>query len=168
MLNPCHIFKQFMTIDESFPLSGKALSATPFFCHWSSPWWSPAHIRMPWKTAADSSSRPSCGSLHGGPISFSQQMLLCPLWRWEHRAHLHWDEQDGGIPTNSVAASLYSPPSVRHTLMRDGGGWQVSLLVDILAYAQNIRNILLSQPQSSSQKGALTSRLNDILPETWL
>ena len=48
------------------------------------------------------------------------------------------------------------------------GGWQNPVLVDIFACAQNILNIFISQPQSSSQKGALTSRLNDILPETWL
>ena len=53
-----------------------------------------------------------------GPISFSQQMLLHCEDGNTARTHLHWDEQDGGILTNSSAASLNSP-SVWHT---DEGG----------------------------------------------
>ena len=44
-----------------------------------------------------------------GPISFSQQMLHCEDGSQAPRTHLHWDEQDGEIVTNSGAASLNSP-----------------------------------------------------------
>ena len=58
--------------------------------------------------------------------------------------------------------------------MRDGGtgGWgdraqHSTGLISVLKLKPNISNILISQ-SSSSQEGALTTRLNDILPETWL
>ena len=69
-----------------------------------------------------------------GPISFSQQMLVHCEDGNTARTHLHWDEQDGGILTNSSAASLNSP-SVRHRSGMAGPGeegltsyrfWQIS------------------------------------------
>ena len=92
-----------------------APSTTPLCCDWSRLLVGPGQMmlrrgdggRFPLPLLARPSSR-LCG-----PISVSGQMLLLHCEDGA-RTHLHWDEQDGGIVTNSSAASLNSP-SVWHT-----------------------------------------------------
>ena len=105
--------------------------------------------------AADSLSLSWPGPAPGCVDQYQSVGRCCSIVKMGARTHLHWDEQDGGIVTNSGAASLNSP-SVWHTQHLPG-----------LSSKLNILNILISQ-SSSSQEGAPTSRLNDILPETWL
>ena len=71
-----------------------------------------------------------------------------------------------------IAARRRSIPPQYGTEMRDGGArgdraQHCAGLISVPMLKPNISNILISQ-SSSSQEGALTTRLNDILPETWL